>query len=213
MAFDAPILEDFVVGVDVNPISNDAKWAIFFGNGAVARIEADIDAVTPNTGALDAFYYYTPAGESQNDVEARFLVRVKAADGGRLGVVIRGTPAAALFDGYWLRAETAAGTDLVVLGRIDDGVTSTLDSVFREIVNGDQYCIRARGSALEGWVRPSGGGADELLVSASDTVYTTGAVAINVRTTAAQLDDFGWVGISDAQVGQYVTQPLGRGAA
>lgn len=198
MAFDAPVLEDFTVGADVNPISNDSDWAIFNSSGGSLRIESTIGSgggVVANAASA-GWYYYTPVASTETDYEVRIKLLAKPANGQVGGLIARGTPGtSATFDCYALLIAPAAGTDAVRVDRYDNGSPTNVASASREASAGDEYAWRFVGSSIEVWVRPAGGGGDSQIISTSDATYTSGRVGMVIQNTSCQLDDFGWVSL------------------
>jgi hypothetical protein len=92
--------------------------------------------------------------------------------------------------GYALRTNQLAGTDQVMLERIDAGTTVTRLTLLQDLAAGDTLLLRVNGSALEAWLKR--GSAWTLLGSVADSTYgVAGHVGIGIRGKTGRLDDFG----------------------
>ena len=92
--------------------------------------------------------------------------------------------------GYALRTNQLAGTDQVMLERIDAGATVTRLTILQELAVGDTLLLRVKGSALEAWLKR--GSTWTLLGSVADSTYgAAGRVGIGIRGKTGRLDDFG----------------------
>ena len=92
--------------------------------------------------------------------------------------------------GYVLRANQLAGTDEVLLERIDGGASVTRLTIARELAVGDTLLLRVKGSTLEAWLKR--GSTWSLLGSVEDSTYAAaGRVGLGIRGKTGRLDDFG----------------------
>ena len=89
-----------------------------------------------------------------------------------------------------LRTNQLAGTDQVMLERIDNSAVVTRLTMSQEIVLGDTLLLRTQGSTLQAWLKR--GAAWSLLGSVIDTTYpSSGRVGVGIRGKSGRLDDFG----------------------
>ena len=100
-------------------------------------------------------------------------------------------PGSSAYDGYMLRTNQLAGTDQVVLERIDNGALVNRLTSTRSSRSATSLLLRVKGSVLEIWrhdgARPGRGSA-----SSSDTTYAAaGYTGVGIRGTTGRLDDFG----------------------
>ena len=96
----------------------------------------------------------------------------------------------AAHSGYALRTNQLAGTDQVMLERIDAGATVTRLTILQELAAGDTLLLRVKGPALEAWLKR--GSTWTLLGSVVDSTYgAAGRVGIGIRGKTGRLDDFG----------------------
>jgi hypothetical protein len=89
-----------------------------------------------------------------------------------------------------LRTNQLAGTDQVLLDRLDGGTAVNRLAVARELAVGDTILLRVKGSTLEAWLKR--GTTWSLLGSIADSTYAAGGrVGIGIRGKTGRLDDFG----------------------
>jgi hypothetical protein len=82
-----------------------------------------------------------------------------------------------------------SGTDQVAIYRITNGALTALSTVNREIGAGTRLLLRAKGTALEVWVRVASW---SRIATATDSTYRGGGFAgIGIRDKTGRLDDFG----------------------
>ena len=92
--------------------------------------------------------------------------------------------------GYMLRTNQLAGTDQVLLDRLDGGTIVNRLTIPRELAVGDTILLRVKGTTLEAWLKH--GTAWSLLGSVGDTTYAAaGRVGVGIRGKTGRLDDFG----------------------
>src|SRR5262249_25709474 len=107
----------------------------------------------------------------------------------RLYARLRQTGSSA-YDGYMLRTNQLAGTDQVMLERIDNDTFTTLKVINQELVAGDVLLLRVKGQTLEAW-RNNGTGWALLGVAPDSTYSAAGFVGVGLRGTTGRVDDFG----------------------
>ena len=100
-------------------------------------------------------------------------------------------PGSGAYDGYMLRTNQLAGTDQVLLERVDNGAFVTLLTINQELVAGDVLLLRVKGPTLEAW-RNDG----TLLVAARLRAPTRptplpATSGVGMRGTSGRVDDFG----------------------
>ena len=100
-------------------------------------------------------------------------------------------PGSSAYDGYMLRTNQLAGTDQVLLERIDNGAIVNRLTINQELAAGDTLLLRAKGSTHRGLAQrrlaPGRGSA-----SSTDSTYAgAGYAGIGLRGTTGRLDDFG----------------------
>ena len=84
----------------------------------------------------------------------------------------------------------ASGTDQLTLYRVTNGALTQLSVVNQEIAAGNQLLLRAKGTALEAWVRA--GTTWTRASRVTDSTYTgAGYAGIGIRGKTGRLDDFG----------------------
>ena len=84
----------------------------------------------------------------------------------------------------------AAGTDQVLLERVDNGALVNLLTVNQELAAGDTLLLRVKGTTVEAW-RHDGSAWSRLGFVADSTYAAAGYVGIGLRGTTGRLDDFG----------------------
>ena len=89
-----------------------------------------------------------------------------------------------------LRPNQLAGTDQILLERVDNGAIVNLLTVNQELAVGDVYLLRVKGSTVEAWRHD--GSAWSRLGTVSDSTYAAaGHVGVGIRGTTGRADDFG----------------------
>lgn len=141
------------------------------------------------------------------DCEAYITIVTKGGTGDSATIVARGqgTSSGLTIDGYAVNWTVAAGTDSIVIQRIDNGAPTTLDTISQEMNNGDQLGIKIIGDTIEAYVNGS------LVGSATDSTYSAaGDLAVLVVNTTFVLDDFGG-GTAYAESGAAIASGVGDG--
>jgi fibronectin type 3 domain-containing protein len=92
--------------------------------------------------------------------------------------------------GYMLRTNQLAGTDQVLLDRLDGAAVVNRLTIAHELAVGDTILLRVKGTTLEAWLKR--GTTWSLLGSAADSTYAAaGRVGVGIRGKTGRLDDFG----------------------
>lgn len=115
-------------------------------------------------------------------------------------------------NGYDVAYNRAAGTDTLVIARVDAGVGTALNTLSQEVSAGDSIGIQIIGSTIYAWYKASAG-SWELKGSSTDSTYSaTGKLALgtNYASTSPNMDDFGGGAIKVVSVNaQTITSSLG----
>ena len=91
-------------------------------------------------------------------------------------------PGSSAYDGYMLRTIQQAGTDQVLLERIDNGTLVTRLTINQELAAGDTLLLRAKGTTIEAW-RNDGSSWTRLGVVTDSTYGAAGYTGIGLRGT------------------------------
>jgi hypothetical protein len=171
-----------------NPLTFGGRW----GNGILGSSERSLK-VASNLCASDRNTTATGWWKTQlgADEEAYATVSTLPGNGNSFRVYTRlQSPGSSAVDGYMLLFTQASGTDQVTIYRITDGTLTQLATTNREIGAGARLLFRAKGTALEAWVRE--GSVWSRIVRATDSTYTgAGFAGIGIRGKTGRLDDFG----------------------
>jgi hypothetical protein len=181
------ILETAVRAVDENPLSTN--FAQLVTNGQSLRIEESVDMIVCNA-AGSGFYYRTDFPATTRNVEVGFELGADIDVAAQDAVMARTSEpgVGAALDGYSLEVVHAA-TDTVRIGRRDNGTLTVLATLSQECAAGDQFMLQCIGDYLIGWRKPAAGTWAAIL-SARDTTYPTGRIAVFLQNTAAQMRNF-----------------------
>lgn len=126
------------------------------------------------------------------DAETACDLGTLPGEGGLVEIGVRGKDVGGVttVDGYSVRVTIAAGTDTINLYVTTNGASSLLASYNQEVASGDSIGIRARGSTIEAWYKPSAGNWT-LLGSVTDTTWTAGGYpTLVIVSTTATIDNF-----------------------
>jgi fibronectin type 3 domain-containing protein len=171
-----------------NPLSFGGRW----GNGILGSSERSLKVVS-NQCASDRNTTATAWWKTQlgADQEAYATASTLPGNGNSVRVYARlQSPGSSAVDGYMLLFTQASGTDQVTINRITDGASTQLAATNREIGTGARLLFRAKGTALEAWVRE--GSVWSRIVRVTDSTYTgAGFAGIGIRGKTGRLDDFG----------------------
>ena len=99
-------------------------------------------------------------------------------------------PGSTAADGYELRTIQQAGTDQVLLERVDNGTLVTRLTINQELAAGDTLLLRAKGTTIEAW-RNDGSSWSRLGLVTDSTYGAGGYTGIGLRGTTGRLEDFG----------------------
>lgn len=151
-------------------------------NGAIANVD--------NATCLG---YWTAASFGA-DCEAFLTMTTVTTEVGDWGAVFarcQGETSAATLDGYLAQWTATAGTDELILSRMDNGSTTQLGSTHsEEMTNGDKLGVECIGSTIK-MFRDVGAGWVET-VSATDSTYgSAGRIIAGARDVETVLDDVG----------------------
>ena len=170
-----------------NPLTFGGRW----GNGILGAPERSLKVLS-NQCASDrnttaTAWWTTPLAANQ---EAYATMATLPGNGNSVRLYVRlQTPGSSAVDGYMLLYTQQSGTDQVVIYRITNGALTALSTVNREIGAGSRLLLRAKGTALEVWVREA---TWSRIATATDSTYTGGGfVGIGIRDKTGRLDDFG----------------------
>lgn len=126
------------------------------------------------------------------DCEAYVTIAAKPAAGSLFALMVRTVDIATNPDGYLLVLTPSAGTDTLQIDRGDNGVRTLLGAaVSQEVSVGDSIGIRAIGSTLTCWYKPSGGSWTELFSRTDATYSAAGRIELITNSAATIVDDFG----------------------
>ena len=171
-----------------NPLSLAGRW----GNGILGNSERSLRVVSnqcgsDRTGTASA-WWTTQLGA---DSEAYATVATLPGNGNGVRLYARlQTPGSSAVDGYMLLYNQLSGTDQVQVYRLTNGALTQLASVNREVAAGDRLLLRAKGSALEAWIRV--GSTWTRLSRVTDSTYgAAGYAGLGIRGKSGRVDDFG----------------------
>ena len=172
-----------------NPLSDASRWT----NGVIGSAETGL--YIPNNWlacsrsttctAWRNSAQYGPDSESW----ARIATLPGTANSVRLYVRIQ-QPGSTAADGYELRTIQQAGTDQVLLERVDNGTLVTRLTINQELAAGDTLLLRAKGTTIEAW-RNDGSSWSRLGLVTDSTYGAGGYTGIGLRGTTGRLEDFG----------------------
>jgi hypothetical protein len=171
-----------------NPLSFGGRW----GNGILGSSERSLRVTsnqclsTQNTTATG--WWKTQLGADQ---EAYATIATLPGNNNAVRLYVRlQTPGSAAVDGYMLLYSQLSGTDQITIHRITNGTLTQVSTANREIAAGNRLLLRAKGTALEAWVRS--GSAWSRVSRVTDSTYTgAGFVGLGIRGKTGRVDDFG----------------------
>jgi hypothetical protein len=174
---------------DESPLSDGGRWA----NGIATTGEQGLKVA----GGQLASSLVSTASAWRSDrsygPDGQVWVRVSVAPGDGAGARLYArlqAPGSSAVDGYMLRFNQVAGTDQVLLVRIDNGALVTLATANVDIAAGDRLLLRLVGSTIEAW-RQTASGWSRLAQAADSTYPAAGMIGVALRGTTGRLDDFG----------------------
>ncbi|HEU5489394.1 MAG TPA: hypothetical protein VFU84_01260, partial [Gaiellaceae bacterium] len=170
-----------------NPLANG--WSNGIGGSLETGLRVNSNTVQCTKAATCTAWRTNPAVGPDTEVWARVSTLPGNGNQFRLYARLQNAGLAA-HSGYVLRTNQLAGTDQVLLERIDAGATATRLTILHELAVGDTLLLRVKGSALEAWLKR--GSTWSLLGSVADSTYAAaGRVGVGIRGKTGRLDDFG----------------------
>jgi fibronectin type 3 domain-containing protein len=171
-----------------NPLSFGGRW----GDGILGNSERSLRVVSNQCGSDRqqwASGWWTP--QLGPDTEAYATVATLPGNGNGVRLYVRlQTPASPAADGYVLLYNQLSGTDQVLLYRMTNGALTQLASANREVAAGNTLLLRAKGTALETWIRS--GSTWTRLSQVTDSTYSgSGYAGLGIRGKTGRVDDFG----------------------
>ncbi|HXF97029.1 MAG TPA: hypothetical protein VNJ46_00265, partial [Gaiellaceae bacterium] len=174
---------------DENPLSDGGRWA----NGVIGSGERGLRVLSGQlaSGKSTTTTAWRRDAQRGPDAEAWATVAALPGNGNAFRLYVRlQSPGSSAVDGYMLLYAQASGSDRLTLYRITNGASASLGAADREIAAGAVLLLRAKGSALEAWVRE--GGAWTRVLRLLDASYPgAGDVGVGIRGKTGRLDDFG----------------------
>ena len=183
-----PILDNFN-RPNENPLSFAGRW----GNGILGSSERSL-RVTANqcrsTQTTTATAWWN-AAQLGPDSESYVTIATRPGNGNAVRLYVRlRTPGSSAVDGYMLLYNQSSGTDTLTIYRLTNGALTSLQSTSHEVAAGTRLLLRARGNALEAWVKEGSVWSRQIRVT--DSTYAgAGYVGVGLRGTTGRLDDFG----------------------
>lgn len=176
------ILDDFN-RADESPLAGGWTLPVWSGGGNVRIVSNSVTYITGDYG--DAAWTTAPA----NDQESYITFTTLTATGAPVAAVFVRLTTLGGFSvrGYELSADVNAGT--IELKTMSPSFT-TLASTNITLQSGDSLGIRAVGTTITGWRKPSGGSWTQIL-SATDSSETSGRIGFAIYQGTFVVDDFG----------------------
>ena len=172
-----------------NPLSDAGRWT----NGINGSVETGLNT-TSNTLACSKTTTCTAwrnAAQYGPDVEVWGRLSTLPGVNNQLRLLARiQQPGTSTYDGYMLRPNQLAGTDQVLIERVDNGAIVNLLTVNQELAAGDVFLLRVKGSTVEAW-RNDGSAWSRLGTTTDSTYAGVGFVGVGMRGTTGRADDFG----------------------
>lgn len=174
--------------------SNGETWALIpdqgtIGLGAVA-ISSNVTYSTAGPGSFDMLTTTDAA-----DCEGYVTISTKGSstnDEVTVDIRMQQTSSYTTVDGYAVRAIVQAGTDTILLARVDNVIATTIATYNQEFSSGDAVGIRCTGSIIEAFYRSGSSGPFTRLGGVVDSTYSSGGrQAITIVGTNTRADDFG----------------------
>jgi hypothetical protein len=172
-----------------NPLSGGGTW----GRGIIGSAERSLKVVS-NQLASDRSTTATAWKNNAQygaDCESWATITTLPGNGNAFRLYVRlQTPGSAAADGYMLLFTQSSGTDQVAIYRLTNGTLTVLQTVNYEVGVGNRLLLRAKGTALESWVKA--GSTWTRVGRVTDTTYSSaGYVGVGIRGKTGRLDDFG----------------------
>jgi hypothetical protein len=183
-----PTLDNFNRGNE-NSLSDAGRWS----NGIIGPSETGLRL---RSNAIECTKTTTCTAWRNNasygpdaEVWARVTTLAGTNNGFRLYARLQGAGSSAQ-TGYMLRTNQLAGTDQVLLDRLDGATIVNRLTISRELAVGDTILLRVKGTTLEAWLKR--GTTWSLLGSVADSTYAAaGRAGVGIRGKTGRLDDFG----------------------
>ncbi|HEX2428164.1 MAG TPA: hypothetical protein VHI53_09545, partial [Gaiellaceae bacterium] len=175
--------------VNENPLSFAGRWG---STGIIGNSERSLKVVS-NQCASDRTQWASGWWATQLGVDSEAYATIATLPGNGNGVRLYArlqTPGSSAVDGYVLLYNQLSGTDQVLLYRMTNGVLTQLASVNREVAIGNTLLLRAKGTALEAWIKS--GSTWTRLSQVTDSTFTAaGFAGLGIRGKTGRVDDFG----------------------
>ena len=183
-----PTIDNFDRGFE-NPLSDAGRWS----NGVNGSAETGlyVPSIWLACSKSTTCTSWRNSAQYGPDTEVWGRLSVLPGDSNQLRLYARlSQPGTTGYDGYMLRTNQLAGTDQVLIERVDDDTFVPLKTINQELAAGDVLLLRVQGQILEAWRHD--GSAWARLGFASDSTYAAGGyVGVGLRGTTGRLDDFG----------------------
>ena len=171
-----------------NPLSDSGRWS----NGIIGSVETGLrvqsNAIECTKTTTCTAWRNNASYGPDTEVWARVTTLPGTNNGFRLYARLQG--AGSSQTGYMLRTNQLAGTDQVLLDRLDGATIVNRLTIARELAAGDTILLRVKGTTLEAWLKR--GTTWSLLGSVADSTYAAvGRVGVGIRGKTGRLDDFG----------------------
>jgi fibronectin type 3 domain-containing protein len=183
-----PTLDNFDRGFE-NPLSDAGRWTNgIAGSGETGLYIPSNWLACANSTTCTAWRNNAQYGA---DVEVWARLSVLPGDNNQLRLLARvQQPGTAGYDGYMLRPNQLPGTDRILFERVDNGNVVPLLTVNQDLVAGDLFLLRVKGSIIEAW-RQRGTSWTRLGLVVDSTYAAAGYVGVGMRGTTGRADDFG----------------------
>ena len=171
-----------------NPLSFASRW----GNGILGAPSEASRSSRTNVRAIGRRRRLLGGRRSSAPTQRAYAtITTLPGNGDAVRLYVRlQTPGSAAVDGYMLLFTQSSGTDQLTLYRVTNGALTQLSVVNQEIAAGNRLLLRAKGTALEAWVRA--GTTWTRASRVTDSTYTgAGYAGIGIRGKTGRLDDFG----------------------
>lgn len=163
----------------IEDFSSVADWTSFVGTLTSSSGQG------AGTAATDNFAYLT-GGSYGPDIHLGITIAADPGTGN--GVLLAARLITPAFNGYTISLVKNAGTDTILLRRLDSGAPTSLGSWSQEINVGDRIGISCVGSTITAYY--DNGGGWTVIGSATDATYSAaGTIGLDIVNTSARVDD------------------------
>jgi hypothetical protein len=183
----AAVLDDFN-RPDENPVSQGGNWVgrIYSDDGDLAVASNELASTGPSLSNLSAVYATAVAdgevfGTYTGGAYVYLYIRTAGEGEASLAATLRGYRA-------YFTAKGSVGLQRYDVGLVKPATLETSSGV--PLAVGDQIKLVALGAQIAAWHRPEGGEWVRV-VSATDSAYASGKVAVALGASGGSLDDFG----------------------